>query len=99
MRGKLLFAAGLVGGYVLGARAGRPAYEAIAERVRSTAADPKVQKVVSKAKDAVEEKAPQVAAAAGLVSGTVAGAAEAAGSAPSSSDDGGDDDDDDAPAA
>ena len=78
MRGKLLFVAGLAAGYVIGARAGRPAYDAIAERVQGAAASPEVQEVGRKAKETLEEKAPRVAAVAEQVAGTAAGAAEAA---------------------
>lgn len=77
MRGKLLFVAGLAAGYVIGARAGRPAYDAIAERVQGAAANPKVQEIGRKAKETIEEKAPQVAAVAEQVAGTASGAAEA----------------------
>jgi hypothetical protein len=82
MRGKLLFVAGLAAGYVVGARAGRPAYDAIAERIRGAAQNPTVRQVGRKAKEAVEEQAPQVAAVAGTVAGVASGAADAASTTP-----------------
>lgn len=81
MRGKLLFAAGLVAGYVVGARAGRPAYDAIADRVRGGVEDTRVREVAAKAKRTLEEKAPQVAAVAEQAASTASGVADAARSA------------------
>ena len=78
MRGKLLFVAGLAVGYVVGARAGRPAYDQVVERVRGAVSDPKVQEVAQKAKATLEEKAPAVASVTEKVAGTAAGAASAA---------------------
>ena len=53
MRGKLVFVAGLAAGYVLGARAGRPAYEAISDRWQGFRENPTVQRAAEKAKGAV----------------------------------------------
>lgn len=57
MKGKILFAAGLATGYVLGSKAGRQAYE----RIRSQASDiwenPAVQKTVSQAGTLAKETA------------------------------------------
>jgi hypothetical protein len=78
MRGKLLFAAGLAVGYVVGARAGRPAYDALVERVRGGVENPKVQEVAAKAKETLEQKAPQVAAVAEQAAATASGVADAA---------------------
>jgi hypothetical protein len=78
MRGRLLFVAGLAAGYVVGARAGRPAYDAIAERLHGVADSPTVHDATQRAKGVLEDKAPKVAAVAEQVAATTAGAAEAA---------------------
>ncbi|WP_439564829.1 YtxH domain-containing protein [Microcella sp.] len=61
MRGKILFAAGLAVGYVLGTRAGRERYEQIANAAKGFWNDPRVQKRVDQVEDFVKEKAPEVA--------------------------------------
>jgi hypothetical protein len=61
MMGKLLFVTGLAVGYVLGARAGRPAYDRISSNADKVWNDPHVQSAVSSAEDYVNEKAPIVA--------------------------------------
>jgi len=43
MRGKLMFLGGLAAGFVLGSRAGRPAYERIRENARKVADQPTVR--------------------------------------------------------
>lgn len=52
MRGRLLFIVGIVAGYVVGSRSGRPAYDALMARLRGAAADPRVQEAGQKAKEA-----------------------------------------------
>ncbi|MEN9620181.1 MAG: hypothetical protein RL499_374 [Actinomycetota bacterium] len=61
MRGKILFAAGLAVGYVLGTRAGRERYEQLKGAVQGFWNDPRVQKRVDQVEDFVKEKAPEVA--------------------------------------
>lgn len=61
MRGKILFAAGLAVGYVLGTRAGRERYEQLKGAVTTFWNDPRVQKRVDQVEDFVKEKAPEVA--------------------------------------
>jgi len=61
MRGKILFAAGLAVGYVLGTRAGRERYEHLKGAVTAFWNDPRVQKRVDQVEDFVKEKAPEVA--------------------------------------
>jgi hypothetical protein len=61
MRGKILFAAGLAVGYVLGTRAGRERYEQLKGAVKGFWNDPRVQKRVDQVEDFVKEKAPEVA--------------------------------------
>jgi len=56
MKGKLLFAAGLAAGYVLGARAGRKRYDQIAAATNKVWQSPGVQKQVHAAEDYVAEK-------------------------------------------
>ncbi|RIX27690.1 hypothetical protein [Amnibacterium setariae] len=79
MRGKLVFVAGLAAGYVLGARAGRPAYEAISDRWQGFRENPTVQRVAEKAKTTAEEKAPALASAASKVAETAGAATSATG--------------------
>lgn len=81
MRGKLLFVAGLAAGYVIGARAGRPAYDAVVERVQGFRANPTVQKVGTTAKEKLEEKAPKVADTLEKAAKTTTEAAQAAAAA------------------
>lgn len=78
MRGRILFVAGLAVGYVVGARAGRPAYEAVVERVHGIAGSDTVQHAGAKAKQVLEETAPGVAGAAEQVAATATAAASAA---------------------
>jgi hypothetical protein len=56
MKGKLLFAAGLAAGYVLGARAGRKRYDQIAAATNKVWQSPGVQKQVHAAQDYAAEK-------------------------------------------
>ncbi|MFZ7086602.1 hypothetical protein [Curtobacterium sp. RRHDQ10] len=60
MKGRLLFAAGLGLGFVLGARAGRGSYERIKSRAQDVWTDPKVQKGLHDAEEFVKDKAPIV---------------------------------------
>lgn len=61
MRGKILFAAGLAVGYVLGTRAGRERYEQLKSAAVGFWNDPRVQHRVDQVEDFVKEKAPEVA--------------------------------------
>ncbi len=61
MRGKILFAAGLAVGYVLGTRAGRERYEQMKRAAQGFWNDPRVQRRVDQVEDFVREKAPEVA--------------------------------------
>ena len=61
MRGKILFAAGLAVGYVLGTRAGREQYDKMAAAASKLWHDPRVQRQVDAAQDFVKDKAPDVA--------------------------------------
>lgn len=61
MRGKILFAAGLAVGYVLGTRAGRERYEQLKNAAMGFWNDPRVQHRVDQVEDFVKEKAPEVA--------------------------------------
>lgn len=61
MRGKILFAAGLAVGYVLGTRAGRERYEQLKRAAQGFWNDPRVQRRVDQVEDFVREKAPEVA--------------------------------------
>jgi hypothetical protein len=61
MRGKILFAAGLAVGYVLGTRAGRERYEELKRAATSFWNDPRVQHRVDQVEDFVKEKVPEVA--------------------------------------
>ena len=78
MRGRILFVVGIAAGYVVGARAGRPAYDALMERLRSTASDPRVQQVEERAKTAFQSRAPKAAAAVEDAAGSAGGVAAAA---------------------
>ena len=86
MRGRILFVAGIAAGYVVGARAGRSAYDSVVERVKGIAGSPTVQKAGEKAKQTLEEKAPKVADAAEKAAATAASAASAAKEAGEASD-------------
>ena len=61
MKGKIIFAAGLGIGYVLGTRAGRAQYEKIKSSALKVWNDPGVQKRVDQAEAYVKDKAPDVA--------------------------------------
>lgn len=56
---KLSFLAGLVAGYVLGARAGRERYEQMASKAKGVWQDPRVQEKAGQAEQAVREKVNQ----------------------------------------
>lgn len=62
MKNKLVFAAGMAAGYVLGARAGRASYEQIKVKATELWNSPKVQDTVSGATETVKSKAPEVQA-------------------------------------
>ena len=62
MKNKLVFAAGMAAGYVLGARAGRASYEQIKVKANELWNSPKVQDKVSQASETVKAKAPEVQA-------------------------------------
>jgi hypothetical protein len=87
MRGKILFVAGLAAGYVVGARAGRPAYEAVVERVQGIAGSDRAKRVGAKAKQTLEEKAPKVADVAEKAASSVSDVAAAAKDAGAAADD------------
>lgn len=61
MKGKILFAAGLGLGYVLGTRAGRERYEQMKSAAARLWNDPRVQRQVDHAETFVKDKAPDVA--------------------------------------
>jgi len=58
MYGKLLFAAGLGAGYLIGTSRGRKDYEMLKHRVSELWLDPRVQKVAKQATDVVEDNVP-----------------------------------------
>lgn len=58
MYGKLLFAAGLGAGYLLGTSRGRKDYDKLKLRVSELWLDPRVQKAAKQATDAVEKNVP-----------------------------------------
>lgn len=58
MYGKLLFAAGLGVGYVVGTRRGRKDYEMLKQRVSELWLDPRVRKAAKQATDVVEKNVP-----------------------------------------
>ncbi|WP_395639190.1 YtxH domain-containing protein [Pseudolysinimonas sp.] len=58
MSGKLLFAAGLGVGYLVGTSRGRKDYQMLKTRVSELWLDPRVQKVAKQATDVVEENVP-----------------------------------------
>jgi hypothetical protein len=78
MRGKLLFAAGIAAGYVIGARAGRPAYDAVLQRISGFTAKPPVVRGAEQAKQTLEDTAPAVADVVEQAASIAAGAAAAA---------------------
>ena len=83
---RLVFVVGIAVGYVVGARAGRPAYDAVVERFRGIAQNPTVVKAGGTAKKTLEEKAPKVAQVVEEAASTVSGAAAAASDAGTGSD-------------
>lgn len=60
MKGRLLLAAGIGVGYVLGSRAGRQSYESLKRCAQDLWSDPRVRDRVSEVEDSVKEKAPAV---------------------------------------
>lgn len=78
MKGKLLFVAGLATGYVVGTRAGRSAYTALTEGLRTARESAPVQAAVGKVKDLAQERMPALAGAVSGVASTTAGVASAA---------------------
>ncbi|WP_146069647.1 YtxH domain-containing protein [Arthrobacter sp. B0490] len=60
MKNKLVFAAGMAAGYVLGTRAGRESYEQLRSKAQKLWNDPKVQDKVSSTTDTLKSKAPAV---------------------------------------
>jgi hypothetical protein len=60
MKNKIVFAAGMAAGYVLGTRAGRESYEALKSRAESLWNSPRVQEGVSGATGVLKEKLPAV---------------------------------------
>lgn len=73
MRRRLLLAAGLATGYVLGSRAGRQAYTRIQSGWREVRQSPQVRSTLDKARGIAEQRAPRL-------TGAVAGIASSAGS-------------------
>lgn len=61
MKGKILFAAGMGVGYVLGTRAGRARYDELKRAADSFWNSPRVKYRVDQVEDFVKEKAPEVA--------------------------------------
>ena len=78
MRGRLMFAAGVATGYVLGARAGRSAYNSLKDRVQTAGRSPQVQNALGKAREFAEEKAPKLTNAVTSVAGGGSGSTGAA---------------------
>ncbi|WDF33086.1 YtxH domain-containing protein [Arthrobacter agilis] len=60
MKNKLVFAAGMAVGYVLGTRAGRDSYEQIRSKAQDLWNSPKVQDTVSSTTETLKNKAPEV---------------------------------------
>ncbi|MHA7284090.1 YtxH domain-containing protein [Arthrobacter sp. TMS2-4] len=60
MKNKLVFAAGMAAGYVLGTRAGRESYEQLKSKAQKLWENPKVQDTVSSTTDTIKTKAPKV---------------------------------------
>src|SRR3954449_4460580 len=82
MKNKVLFVAGVATGYVVGARAGRSAYRALAEKVRTARSSDAVQSAVGRVRAVAEERLPGLTSAVSTVTETTASVAEAAASAP-----------------
>ncbi len=61
MKGKILLAAGIGIGYVLGTRAGREKYDKMKAALDTLWNDPRVQKRVDDAQEFVKDRAPDVA--------------------------------------
>ncbi|HEY8319186.1 MAG TPA: hypothetical protein VIG76_10170 [Amnibacterium sp.] len=90
MKNKVLFVAGVATGYVVGARAGRSAYTALAEKVRTARSSDAVRSAVGRVKAVAEDKIPGVTSAVSTVTETTASIAEAAASAADPEGDAGD---------
>ncbi|MHA7240349.1 YtxH domain-containing protein [Arthrobacter sp. TMS1-12-1] len=60
MKNKLVFAAGMAAGYVLGTRAGRESYEQLRTKAQELWNSPKVQDKVSSTTGTIKSKAPEV---------------------------------------
>lgn len=60
MKNKLVFAAGMAAGYVLGTRAGRESYEQLKTKAQELWENPKVQDTVASTTDTIKSKAPEV---------------------------------------
>ena len=60
MKNKLVFAAGMAVGYVLGTRAGRESYEQLKNKAQELWESPKVQDTVASTTDTLKSKAPEV---------------------------------------
>ncbi|WP_434994792.1 YtxH domain-containing protein [Arthrobacter sp. Ld5] len=60
MKNKLVFAAGMAAGYVLGTRAGRESYEQLKTKAQELWENPKVQETVASTTDTIKAKAPEV---------------------------------------
>lgn len=82
MKGKLLFVAGLATGYVVGARAGRSAYTALTESLRTARRSEALQSVVGTVKQVAQERVPALSAAVSTAAATTASVAEAVSTAP-----------------
>ncbi|WP_394248770.1 YtxH domain-containing protein [Arthrobacter pityocampae] len=60
MKNKLVFAAGMAAGYVLGTRAGRESYEQLKTKAQELWENPKVKDTVASTTDTLKSKAPEV---------------------------------------
>jgi outer membrane murein-binding lipoprotein Lpp len=65
MKNKLLLAAGIAAGYVLGARAGRQRYDQIANAARKFADNPKVQQTASQLSQQASDTVSKVSSSVG----------------------------------
>jgi hypothetical protein len=65
MKNKIVFAAGLAAGYVLGTRAGRESYEMLKTKATTLWNNPRVQESVSGAGEVLKDKLPAVQEQAG----------------------------------